>query len=94
MANQLVMVIARPINQYVSCKLPPYSFQRTLSPPGYNDYMDAYFQSSREDMALEVTKQLSSVSVCRTQVFAGFSGRGNSINNCTFLFTFFLHKVI
>ena len=26
-------------------------------------------------------KQLSSVSVCRTPVFAGFSGRGNSIHN-------------
>ena len=26
-------------------------------------------------------KQLSSVSVCRTQVFAGFSGHGNSIHN-------------
>ena len=31
--NQLVMVIARPNNLYVSCKLHPYSFQRTRSPP-------------------------------------------------------------
>ena len=29
------------------------------------------------------SKQLSSVSVCRTQVFAGFSGHGNSIYNIT-----------
>ena len=27
------------------------------------------------------SKELSSVSVCRTQVFAGFSGHGNSIHN-------------
>ena len=33
-SNQLVMVIARPINLNVSCKLYPYSFQRTRSPPG------------------------------------------------------------
>ena len=26
-------------------------------------------------------KQLSSVSICRVQVFAGFSGHGNSIHN-------------
>ena len=33
--NQLVMVIARPNNLNVSCKLHPYSFQRTRSPsPG------------------------------------------------------------
>ena len=27
------------------------------------------------------SKQLSSVSVCRAQVFVGFSGHGNSIHN-------------
>ena len=32
--NQLVIVIARPINLNVSCKLHPYSLQRTRSPPG------------------------------------------------------------
>ena len=32
--NQLVMVIARPINLNVSCKLHPYSLERTRSPPG------------------------------------------------------------
>ena len=32
--DQLVMVIARPINLNVSCKLHPYSLQRTWSPPG------------------------------------------------------------
>ena len=32
--NKLVMVIARPNNLNVSCKLHPYSFQRTRSPPG------------------------------------------------------------
>ena len=31
--NQLVLVIARPYNLNVSCKLHPYSFQRTRSPP-------------------------------------------------------------
>ena len=31
--NQLVMVIVRPNNLNVSCKLHPYSFQRTRSPP-------------------------------------------------------------
>ena len=31
--NQLVMVIARPNNLNVSCKLHPYSLQRTWSPP-------------------------------------------------------------
>ena len=31
-SNQLVMVIARPNNLNVSCKLHPYSFQRTRSP--------------------------------------------------------------
>ena len=34
MLNQIVMVIARPINLNVSCKLHPPSLQRTLSPPG------------------------------------------------------------
>ena len=33
MSNQLVMVIVRPINLNVCCKLGPYSFQRTWSPP-------------------------------------------------------------
>ena len=33
MPNQLVMVIARPINLNLSCKLHPYSLQRTRSPP-------------------------------------------------------------
>ena len=32
--NQLVIVIARPNNLNVFCKLHPYSFQRTRSPPG------------------------------------------------------------
>ena len=32
--NQLVMVNAWPTNINVSCKLHPYSFQRTWSPPG------------------------------------------------------------
>ena len=32
--NQLVMVIAWPINLNVSCKLHPYSLQRTQSPSG------------------------------------------------------------
>ena len=32
-SNQLVMVIARPINLNVSCKLHPHSLQRTRSPP-------------------------------------------------------------
>ena len=32
--NQLIIVIARPNNLNVSCKLHPYSFQRTRSPPG------------------------------------------------------------
>ena len=32
--NQLIMIIAQPNNQYMSCKLHPYSFQRTRSPPG------------------------------------------------------------
>ena len=32
--NQLVMVIARAINLNVSCKLHPFSLQRTRSPPG------------------------------------------------------------
>ena len=32
--NQQVTVIARPINLNVSCKLYPYSLQRTRSPPG------------------------------------------------------------
>ena len=31
--NQLVMVIVRPINLNVSCKLHPYSLQKTRSPP-------------------------------------------------------------
>ena len=34
MPNQLVMVIAWPINLNVSCKLHLYSLQRTQSPPG------------------------------------------------------------
>ena len=34
MLNQLVMVIARPINLNVSCKLHPSSLQRTRSSPG------------------------------------------------------------
>ena len=34
MPNQLVMVIARPINLNVSCKLHPSSLQRTQSSPG------------------------------------------------------------
>ena len=34
MPNQLVMVIARPINLNVSWKSHPYSLQRTRSPPG------------------------------------------------------------
>ena len=34
MPNQLVMVIAWPINSNVSCKLHPHSLQRTRSPPG------------------------------------------------------------
>ena len=34
MPNQLVMVIAQPINLNMSCKLHPYSLQRTWSPPG------------------------------------------------------------
>ena len=33
MPNQLVMVIAQPINLSVSCKLHPNSLQRTRSPP-------------------------------------------------------------
>ena len=33
-SNQLVRVIARLINLNVSCKLHPYSLQRTRSPPG------------------------------------------------------------
>ena len=32
--NELMMVIARPINLNVSCKLHPYSLQITRSPPG------------------------------------------------------------
>ena len=32
-------------------------------------------------MTLLRSKQLSSVSVCRAKVFAGFSGHGNSIHN-------------
>ena len=32
--NQLVMVIARPINVNLSCKLHPYPLQKTRSPPG------------------------------------------------------------
>ena len=35
------------------------------------------------------SKQLSSRSVCRAQVFAGFSGRGNSIHNTQCLFSSF-----
>ena len=34
---------------------------------------------------LKRSKQLSCVSVCHAQVFAGFSGHGNSINNIIFL---------
>ena len=34
MPNELVIVIALPINLSVSCKLHPYSLQRTRSPPG------------------------------------------------------------
>ena len=32
-SNQQIMIIARPINRNVSCKLHPYSLQRTRSPP-------------------------------------------------------------
>ena len=34
MPNQLVMVIAQPIDLNLSCTLHPYSLQRTRSPPG------------------------------------------------------------
>ena len=39
--NQLVMVIAQPNNLNVSCKLYPYSFQRTQSPPRITSSQEA-----------------------------------------------------
>ena len=55
--NQLMMVIARPNNLNVSCKLHPYSFQRTQSPP-----QGHVFPRSLE-IRIRVIKQLSSVPV-------------------------------
>ena len=67
MLNQLVLAI----NPNMSCNVRPYSLQRIGSPPGPhlkkenvhlfpspwgNNYVDAYLQSSREDMTLEMTK--------------------------------------
>ena len=62
------------------------------SPWGYENCVDAYFQSSWEDVALEVTVSSGKTTIVtyiftvrRTQVFAGFSGYGNSIYNIILL---------
>ena len=72
--NQLVIVNALPINLKISCKLHPYSVQKTRSPHGILWWWD-----------LIRSKHMSSVSVCHAQGFAGFSGRGNSMHNIILL---------
>ena len=59
--NQLVMIIARPINLNVSCKLHPYSLQRTRSPPGPrlpkrigNTYPRNYYNLKGKDIDIHV----------------------------------------
>ena len=88
------MVIVRPIDLNVSCKLHPYSSQRTRSPPRprlpkriRNTRPRNYYGSisSGGDYGIHCwwdlirSKQLSSVSVCRALVFVVFSRHGNSI---------------
>ena len=72
--NQLVRVIARPINLNVSCELLPYSLQTTRSPPGPR------LPKRIENKHLRNYYDLKGI-VCRALVFAGFSGHGNSIHN-------------
>ena len=84
MPNQLVMVIARPINLKVSGKLPLYSLQRTVTSratSSQEDWFDLMWRRSWYTLLMRPNKveTKSRVSVCRAQVFAGFPGYGNSI---------------
>ena len=84
MPNQLVTVIAQPINLNVSRKLHLYSLQRTRSPPGpclpkriRNTYLCNYYDLKGKDIG----QNSYPVFLYVVLVFARFSGRGNSIHN-------------